>query len=187
MRRMLFLVFVLSALAALSCAPETGQQASGGGGQTPAPAQSQPTPTPQGPQRIVTAAPGAVAEAEGVRVTLHEIRDPFVSNNPFAQAPQGKRFVAFDVTVERTRSPGHYASCGSFKLVDQGGFVSDFSGGALGAVMADNLPVLSGAQIGEGEKVRGWCGFEMGAGARLAVLKYDPNPVTTSDIEFRFQ
>ncbi len=147
----------------------------------------QATSTPQGPQRIVTASPGAVAEAEGVRVTLNEIRDPFESHNLFAQPPQGRRFVAFDVTIERTRGGSHYAYCGNFKLQSQDGFVAEYDVSAMAAVGTENLPTLSGANIGRGEKVRGWCAFAVGADARLAVLKYDPSLVTTNDIEFRFQ
>jgi hypothetical protein len=135
----------------------------------------------------VTAGPGAVAEAEGVRVTLNEIRDPFQSRNQFAQAPQGRRFVAFDVTIERTRGGSHYAYCGNFKLQSQDGFVADYDLSAMVAVGTENLPTLSGSNIGSGEKVRGWCAFAVGADARLAVLKYDPSLVTTNDIEFRFQ
>jgi len=139
------------------------------------------------PARIVQAAPGAVAEAEGIRVTLNEIRDPFEPAEIFAQPYEGNRFVVFDVTIERTGSGGRFVWCGDFKLIDADGFVYEESFDAVFALGTENLPTLDGTNIGKGEKVRGWCGFEVRADAKLSVLKYDPNPFTTNDIEFRFQ
>lgn len=193
------LVIPLIVLAALACTTEAGQETGAVSGETPAstPVAAQPspspppppTPTPQGPQRIVAAAPGAVAEAEGVRVTLNEVRDPVVSQAQFAptRPEPGKRFVAFDATIERVSGPGDFVSCYDFKLIDAAGFVYEHDFLASLATREAGLSLLRGVNIGSGEKVRGWCSFQVGADAKLAVLKYDPNFFTTSDIEFRFQ
>jgi hypothetical protein len=135
-------------------------------------------------QRIVSGVPGAVAVAEGMRVTLHRIADPLVSSNPFVQPTRGHRYVAFLVTVERLQGSSRSVSCSDFELQDQDGFVAE----QVWFVLADaDLPALPSVDLGAGQKAQGWCAFEMAADARLGVLRYDPDLFTTRDIEFHFR
>ena len=79
-------------------AQETVAEANGENEEQPAP---EPTATSEPEiERIVQAVPGAVAEADDVRVTLNEIVDPWISDNPFFGASPGNRKVAFDVTIQ---------------------------------------------------------------------------------------
>lgn len=134
-------------------------------------------------ERIVPAEPGAIAVAQDIRVTLNEIMDPWVDTTEFFsdEPAPGKRFVAFDVTLENVADSGtHFAFSGNFKLTDIDGFVAN-----EGFVI--NLePHLFGADLGSGEKTRGWIVFEVNEGAALDILKYDPDIFTTDDIEFQF-
>lgn len=141
-------------------------------------------------ERIVAAVPGAVAEAEGVRITLNEIADPFVSIGFFATEPhQGRRFVAFDVTIEWTKDIGsHYTSLFSFTLsgADDFAYERDFL-----AQLAVGKRSLQGIYLCSGQETRGWIAFQVAAHTPLRLLKYDPdwftaNNLTTNDIEFHF-
>ena len=67
----------------------------------------------------VTARPGAIAEAEHVRVILHEIADPWTSESPFQRPEEGRRILAFDVTIDFFDDDGtHNANPFQFKLTD---------------------------------------------------------------------
>lgn len=137
-----------------------------------------PTPAEEKVERIVRAAPGVQAEAEGVRITLNETVDPWVSENMFIQPDPGRRFVAFDVTIEQVGG-SHLASEFNFQLTDVEGFAYDTA--FLGAE-----PPLQMIDLGKGQKTRGWVTFEVNEGTPLKLLKYDPNPFTTKDIEFQW-
>jgi len=137
------------------------------------------SPAAQKLERIVQAAPGAVAEAEGVRITLNEVADPWVSDSMFARPASGRRFVAFDVTIEQVGG-SHLASQFKFQLTDAEGFAYDpelFSGPE---------PDLRSIDLGKGQKTRGWVTFEVSEGTPLKLLKYDPELFTTKDIEFQW-
>ncbi len=146
----------------------------------------EPTPEPEEPsvERIVAAAPGAVAEAEDMSITLNEIADPWVSSSDFApdEPGPGKRFVAFDVTMHRTKESGtHFACWTEFSLTDTEGFLYEYE------ILFDLEPPLDCVNLGGDQKTRGWIGFEVDEGTPLDVLKYDPNILTTNDIEFQFR
>jgi len=148
-----------------------------------APAEGE-TPEAAKPERIVAAAVGAVAEAEGVRIVLNAIADPWVSAAEFApdRPDAGKRFVAFDVTIEYVRDSGsHYGCWANFKLSDTDGFAYEYD------LLFDLDPKLDCVDLGSGQKTRGWMGFEVNEAAELDLLKYDPNIFTTDDVEFHFQ
>jgi hypothetical protein len=141
------------------------------------------TPEPPPIERIVAGVPGAVAEAEGVRITLNDIADPWVSPSEFApdEPDPGKRFVAFDVTIEYTKESGtHYACWTEFTLSDADAFAYEYE------LLFDLEPMLNCIDLGGGQKTRGWMGFEVNEGAALSLLKYDPDIFTTNDIEFHF-
>lgn len=149
--------------------------------------EAEPTPAPEPTEEklanVVSAAPGAVAEARGVQITLNEIADPWVSPATFApDTPDpGKRFVAFDVTIQYVRESGTHFACGfGFRLTDADAFAYDM------ALLFDLEPSLECLDLGGGEKTRGWIAFEVNEGAALKLLKYDPDPFTTDDIEFQF-
>jgi hypothetical protein len=129
----------------------------------------------------VSGTPGAIAEAEGVRVTLNATADPWVSDNQFIRPDAGKRFVAFDVTIQNSKDSGtHGANPFNFKLSDAEDFAYEVTFGGP-------EPAVHAVDLGSGEKTRGWVAFEVNAGTPLKRLKYDPNPFTTNDIEFQFQ
>lgn len=141
-------------------------------------------------ERIVAAVPGAVAESEGVRITLNEIADPLVSIGFFSTDPYGgRRFVAFDVTIEWTKDSGsHYTSLFSFTLSDAEDFTYERD---ILAQMAARGGGLEGTYLGSGQETRGWIAFQVDADTPLRLLKYDPdifttNNLTTNDIEFQF-
>lgn len=180
------LVIVIIAVAAAAGGGEDGEPSA----ERPA-AETQPTagvagdtrPTPEPApetQRIVRALPGAEAEAEDVRVTLNGIVDPWVSDNQFIQPDPGKRFVAFDVTIQNTGESGtHHCNPFKFSLSDAEAFAYEATFG-----WAD--PSLNAVDLGSGQKTRGWVTFEVNEGTRLEMLKYDPGIFTTDDIEFQF-
>jgi hypothetical protein len=135
-------------------------------------------------ERMVAAVSGALAEAEGVRITLNETADPWVSPSEFAldESVPGKRFVAFDVTLEWVEDSGfHYACSTEFTLTDTAEFVYEHE------PLFDLEPELDCVHLGSGQKTRGWIGFEVDEGTPLGILKYDPDIFTTEDIEFHFQ
>ncbi len=145
----------------------------------------EPTPTEEPEtERIVPAVPGAVAEAEGVQITLNEIIDPWISTAEFAfdEPGPGNRFVAMDITIQYTKDSGTHFACDiNFRLTDAEAFAYD------AAILIDLEPSLKCIDLGGGQKTRGWMGFEIGGGAIMDLLKYDPDFLTTNDIEFQFQ
>ncbi len=146
----------------------------------------EPTPEPEEPsiERIVAAVPGAVAEARGVRITLNDIIDPWVSPSDFVldEPDPGNRFVVFDVTIEYVKESGTHLACDfNFRLTDADAFAYD------AALLFDLEPTLDCIDLGGGQKTRGLTGFEVGEASQLVLLKYDPELFNTDDIEFQFQ
>ena len=145
----------------------------------------EPTDTPEPEiERIVTAVPGAVAEADDVRITLNEIVDPWVSAAEFApdEPDPGKRFFALDVTIQYVADSGTHLACDfNFRLTDTDAFAYD------AAFLFDLEPRLDCIDLGGGERTRGWIAFEVNEGAQLDLLKYDPRLFSPNDIEFHFQ
>ena len=129
----------------------------------------------------VRAEPGQIAEAEHVRVVLHTITDPWLSENVFQQAPEGRRVVAFDVTVDFSAETGtHMANPFHFKLTDSADF-------AYAEILGGPEPSLNAISLGPGQKTRGWIAFEVQAGVPLKQLGYDPDASTQEAVEFSFQ
>lgn len=132
-------------------------------------------------ERITQARPGATGEAENVRVTVNGLADPWVSDNEFMQPDTGKRFVAFDVTIQNTGESGtHHCNPFNFSLTDAEDFAYEATFG-----WAD--PPLHAVDLGSGQKSRGWVTFEVNEGTPLQLLKYDPDIFSTNDIEFQFR
>jgi hypothetical protein len=124
---------------------------------------------------------GAAAEAEHVRVVLHEIADPWEPQGLFQQPPEGRRLVAFDLTIEFFDNDGtHGANPFHFRLTDANEF-------AYAEALRGPEPRLETVLLGTGQKTRGWIAFEVESGTPLKLLKYDPNVFTKRDIEFAFQ
>ena len=174
--------------------PSLAAEAVMGGSETPtaeatpgdeeSPPKVQETPEAPAVEHIVAGVPGAVAEARGVRITLNNTVDPWVSPSEFARdAPDpGKRFVAFDVTVEYVKEGGtHLAYDAHFRLTDAAAFAYDAT------FLFDLEPALECVDLAGGEKTRGWIGFEVNEAAQLDLLKYDPDIYIPNDIEFRFE
>jgi Domain of unknown function (DUF4352) len=129
----------------------------------------------------VRAAPGAQAEAGNVRVTLHQIANPWTSDDPFKQAPEGTRLVAFEVTIDfLAAEKTHMANPFHFKLID----AADF---AYAEILGGPEPVLNAITLSPGQKTRGWIAFEVEAVTPLKQLVYDPDSSTAEAVEFSFQ
>ena len=157
-----------------------------GTGSAAAQATATPHPTEEKIERIVPATPGAVAEARDVRITLNQIVDPWVDPSGFAvpRPDPGKRFVAFDVTIQYMRESGTHLACGTnFRLTDAESFAYDYELGLL-FYLETHLDCID---LGGGQRTRGGLGFEVNDGTSLKLLKYDPDIFTTNDIEFQFQ
>ena len=138
------------------------------------------TPEPTEIPGEVQGEPGAVAKNGGAQVTLNVIQDPWTSDNEFIQPDAGKRFVAFDVTIENPGDSGtHSANPFNFKLTDAESFAYD-------PTFFGPDPQLGSVDLGSHEKTRGWITFQVNQATPLKLLKYDPNFFTTDDIEFRF-
>jgi Domain of unknown function (DUF4352) len=129
----------------------------------------------------VRASPGAVAEAEEVRIILHQIANPWSSDDAFQQAPDGTRLVAFELTVDFLGTEGtHLANPFHFKLIDSADFV-------YAEILGGPEPVLNAINLSPGQKTRGWIAFEVQAVTPLKQLVYDPDASSKEAVEFSFQ
>ncbi len=125
----------------------------------------------QSPAGFVPLTPELVAEADGVRVTLKRIADPY--DNPFEDTQAGTRFVGFDLTIES-------AAGGSLKrLRDQDFQLIDAAGAAYGGRIVESVGI---GGFGAADLV---LAFTVGAGASPSLLRYDPDPANPGQIEFQ--
>ena len=101
-------------------------------------------------------------------VTVDRVEDPWTSNDPEVSAPTGRRFVAFEVTIEGPEDPeaGFYVSPMLFKLTDSEGFAY------TPTLDAAAEPVLTTIGLDPGEKTRGWLTFEVDEGSDVRSLSY---------------
>jgi len=128
-----------------------------------------------------TLAAGESATAEGLKVTILEIRDPFESANRFSRPSAGNRFVAFKVQIENVGGGSKSHNAFNFKLLD----AENFQHKPESIVFAEQALLGQATQLGGGARIEGWIGFEVKQGVGLKELTYDPNPFTTTDIVFR--
>lgn len=165
---------------------------SGGGDEEPEVAgQAQPSPTaaaqetvsPSKPERIVQGIPGAVAEAENVRVTLLEVTDPWTGDGTLWGPQPGTKYVAIRVAVENLGGGDHDLDSTNFHLK-----TSSFDGEVTFFKAEPDLfaagPFLD---LSPGARAEGWVTFVVAEPAQLTMLKYDPDIFTTKDIEFHFR
>jgi len=120
---------------------------------------------------------GAVAEAEGVQITINAILDPCDCGFP----DPGMRTVAFHLTVENVSDSRAYVYPWEFKLTDHDRFQYEL------ALFSAPEPWLDYQDLRSGTKTKGSIAFEVREGAPLEELYYDPDPFTTKDIHFRAQ
>ncbi len=104
--------------------------------------------------------------AEGV--TVDRVEDPWTSNDAEVSAPTGRRFVAFEITIEgpEDTEAGWYVSPMSFKLSDSEGFAYAPTKD-IGAE-----PLLTTIDLDPGEKTRGWLTFDVDEGSDVRSLSY---------------
>lgn len=126
-------------------------------------------------------AEGESTTAEGLTITLLQIRDPFVSPNQFSRPSAGNRHVAFKVQIENVGNRNMSANAFSFKLVD----AENFQHQAESIVFAEQSLLGQAQSLGGGAKIEGWVGFQVKEGVALKELTYDPNPFTETDHRFR--
>jgi hypothetical protein len=124
---------------------------------------------------------GGMATAEGLKITIVQIIDPYSSPNQFSRPAAGTRFVAFKVLFENVGNRSASVSAFNFKLIDADNFQHNFES----IVFDEPSLVGQGQQLGGAAKIEGWIGFEVKEGVGLRELTYDPNPVTTTDHHFR--
>jgi hypothetical protein len=104
---------------------------------------------------------------EGV-VTVNEVIDPFAPENADERPSEGRRFVAFDVTIENSEDAGgpHYVNSYLFKLTDSENFAYERSLATTEPTLAEEL------ELAPGEKTRGWVMFEVEKGSDVKSLEY---------------
>lgn len=114
---------------------------------------------------------GETVDAGNARITVRAVEDP-VRESTFSP-DAGKRYVAFDITVEAAR--GKVSVSGfDFTVQDDDGFVYDYA-------IAGREPALKMTDLAQGRQVRGWVTFEVPQDAKLVALYADldfPRPET---------
>jgi hypothetical protein len=104
----------------------------------------------------------------GGTATVQTVDDPWLSRSGSSEPSPGRRFVAYEVTVENDGSDDFpvYVASSSFKLTDGDGFVYQpvYNG------IEPGLP--EGIQLEVGEKARGWIVFDIGEDADIASLSH---------------
>jgi len=122
------------------------------------------------PGRFAPVAPALTGEADGIRVKLQGIADPF--NDPLNDPEPGTRFVGFDVTIEglaggSLRRPRDQ----DFQLIDAAG--TGYSGRFVDTVAVGALEALEVSLA-----------FTVKTDATPKLLRYDPDPANPGLIEF---
>ena len=125
---------------------------------------------------------GASASAQGTRVTILQIVDPFTSANVFAKPADGTRFVAFKLRIENVSDKNHFFSRSNLRLRDA---ADEQTAPAFGA--SPDKPSLEDApdSIAPGANIEGWEAFELPTGVGFKDLIYIPDPFAGPDIHFR--
>lgn len=100
-------------------------------------------------------------------VTVNEVVDPSVSDNPDGQPAPGHRLVGLSVTIENPESSGTPTYVGPewFKLTDSNGF-------ARGPTDSRLRPELQSLELEPGEKTSGWVVFEVDERNAIKSLTY---------------
>lgn len=125
---------------------------------------------------------GQSATAQGIRVTILQIVDPFTSANVFSKPADGTRFVAFKLRIENVSDKNHFFNRSNLQLRDA---ADETTAPAFGA--SPDKPSLEDApsSIAVGANIEGWEAFELPVGVGLKDLIYIPDPFTEPDIHFR--
>jgi hypothetical protein len=107
-----------------------------------------------------------VLEFQGV-VTVNDIVDPSVPDDPDDQPATGRRFVALELTVtnpEDNDGPIYWGAAG-LKLTDSNGF-------AYVPTSSPTRPELPSLELEPGEKTSGWGTFEVAERGAIKSLTY---------------
>ncbi|HEY8491661.1 MAG TPA: DUF4352 domain-containing protein [Dehalococcoidia bacterium] len=126
-------------------------------------------------------APGQSATAEGLRITLVEVVDPYISRNQFSRPAPGYRYVAFRVLFENVSDRNQFVSAFDFTLIDTESFQYDPTSVVFDGPALYECP----SQLTGGGRCEGWVGFQVREGVGLKDLMYDPNTFTRTDHHFR--
>ena len=154
-------------------------------------ADSNPTPTPQSTRPSATATAttpptsvskpkiGTTVTIKGAKYTVNAVQDN-IPGDRFSTVPAGKRWFAFDVTIEAT-AQGSYNPF-DYSVQDDKAFVYEPGFVTVGAP----TPRLSSGQLGPGGIVRGWVFFDVPADAKLTSVRVEPDfgspPVVIADL-----
>jgi len=138
--------------------------------------------TPKPRPNEATLGVGGVAELKGgVRLRVDKIIDPCIlASTPFQELEPGTRMVMYQLTFENLAKE-QQTILGQFRAKDATGFEYDDT---FATCEGERDPPLCFMQdlvtTAECEVA-----FEVREGQRIAELRYDPNPFTTTDIVFR--
>ena len=183
--RLVHLLLVLAAVLAFGACEDLEEEPTAGP-RTPTATPGGPslptvTTTPIGPTPITSQAdvePNAVAEADGVRVTLLQVTDPF-EPGPAADPPeQGYRYVQIAVTLENRSGEDITTGFGAFT------FVSEDGSGRQGKRVQGVEPYLITQAIADEAVLQGLLVGEVKEGSQLAGITYDADSATPSTVVF---
>jgi hypothetical protein len=173
-------LLIIAALSAGSCGTSTKNKDASG---TTVPAiEEKATELPNNRDNEATLVVGESATAQGIRVTILQIVDPFTSADVNAKPAGGTRFVAFKLRIDNGSDKNHFFNRSNLRLRDA---ADELTAPAFGA--SPDKPSLEDAtpSIAVGADVEGWEVFEVAAEVRLKDLIYIPDPFTEPYIHFR--
>lgn len=158
-------LFVL-ALAMLACGTDTGGQ--GAASAAPTAREAAPPAPPAGGKL------GETSEADGCSLAAVTVEDPAEGREAFWQPEAGERLVAVEVVIGNVGTEPLSVNPLYATLVDDRGFSHEVELAAL-----EEHDQLAVAELGPGEKVKGWVGFALEAGAKPAYVKFTPGLLGT--------
>jgi len=173
-------LLIIAVLSTGSCGTSTKNEDASG---TIVPAiEEKATEPPDNGDNEATLVVGQSATAQGIRVTILQIVDPFTSANPIAKPAGGTRFVAFKVRIENVSDKNHFFNRSNLRLRHA---ANEQTAPAFGA--SPDKPSLEDApdSIAAGANIEGWEAFELPIGMALKDLIYVPDPFAGPDIHFR--
>jgi Domain of unknown function (DUF4352) len=173
-------LLIIAVLATASCGTSTKDKDASG---TRIPTvEEKATELPNNGDNEATLAVGESATAQGIRVTILQIVDPFTSANPISVPAGGTRFVAFKIRIENVSDKNHFFNRSNLRLRDA---ADAETAPAFGA--SPDKPSMEDAPdtIAPGANIEGWEAFELPIGVAFKDLIYVPDPFAGPDIHFR--
>ncbi|MEB2311395.1 MAG: DUF4352 domain-containing protein [Polyangiaceae bacterium] len=112
---------------------------------------------------------GETATATDYKLTLEKVEE-CKPKSVYFKPKKGTIWLGAQVTIQSTTSKTTYPSSANFKITDGEGVVHNVSYSS-----SKNCdPALSGSQLAQGEKLKGWVIFELPTAASGLKLTYNP-------------